>query len=70
MKQSHVSPSLSSAIGCVIHPTQLVTNALPSAYNLFTISPQIFYVALTHWPTIILDGIPQFQHDFGPTDLR
>lgn len=72
MKRGSRASSLSSAIGCVICPTQLVANALPSAYNLFTISTQIFYVALDHWLTIILDGIPQFNVkplDFSPTDL-
>lgn len=36
MKRGSRASSLSATIGCVIHPTQLAANALPSAYDLST----------------------------------
>lgn len=70
MKRGSRASSLSAAIGCVIHPTQLAANALPSAYDLSTdFLRGCGSLANNHsgWNSAIPAWKP---FDFGPTDLQ
>lgn len=70
MKRGSRASSLSAAIGCVIHPTQLAANALPSACDLSTdFLRGCGSLANNHsgWNSAIPAWKP---FDFGPTDLQ